>query len=808
MSKRINELKALWEKGTEDAQDASLDQTLASVHNDQTLGLESDSSIDLQATSDPRGALLLSTTEDSMASERHSAEESSSGDLMDEPLPTALSDPAATPRKSTSSASATPRKPPQSASTTPRTTGKSSSYTTPAAEDSTWDHDDSSLSTSLRASQLMRGNEAVDELLEEEEGDATSDRSNSGQWGVQEMKRRTAAGISIKSTQQKIDQLTAERDDLKIEVDFHRRNMSPEDVGAEVISLRQEKLSYVRRLQKLNDLVKGQDQALKTVNKQVKGWETKLQDYDALQEQLRRAEERAAAAEAKAAAARPDDARVASLEAKLRSEQANRASLEDELAALRDDTQRQRGHQTEVDELHEDIAERDELIDKLRADLIDAEKELDYFHANPDAPDAEAMVHLQRQVEEQSERIGSLQDALDAERLLVAEKDGELDRLDQVQREAEAAYAALENELAVRTQSETAALSQARELDEEVQRLEQSLEEAHSYHEGLSQALKEKLSDTAVQLHEAQQSVDALSVDVDQLRTERDSLLDAVERHSAKRGELEELNTRLNEKLVELVKDLKDEETARERADSSWSQRYDSTEVQTQRALQTKNELIESLERQLVQTRSDKQQLEKEHAQLQRAMQLQDTKQLRRSEDQATERQTLEAERARHQRESKRLAAELERVQDELASMEDRCQDAEAESQRLKAETKELVTALQTETRTRVVAQERLDQNQRSLDEARHDLAASGTRSRMSEQSSRTARRGDAQQQAQLAERNSLLATVYETLTKALAGADQTTGTIVRTPSDAAQARGRRWHLVRSEACSHPPPPV
>ena len=414
---------------------------------------------------------------------------------------------------------------------------------------------------------------------------------------------------------------------------------------------------------------------------------------------------------------------------------------------------------------------------------------------------------LQRQLDEQHETIASLQDALAAERLIVAEKDGELDRMDQVQQDSHAALAELEEQLAVRSESEAAALAQAQQLDAENQRLERELSEAHAYHEGLASALKEKLSQSAVQLHETQQSVAALSSDVDELRAERDTLLDQLDRHGAQRTELEAVNARLNEKLVELVKDLKDEEAAREQADTTWTRRYTSSEAQTQRALEAKNELIESLEQQLVQMRSDKQQLEREQQKLQRALQSQDTKQLRRSEDQASERQTLEAERARFEREAKRLAAELARVEDALAQREERVGDTEDHVHRLQAETRELATTLQAEVRARLGAQERYEVAQKALDEARDTLSTLRARRSDAERSPGTTRRADAPSHAQIAERNQLLTTVYESLTKALSGAAGPAGVVVRVaylPAAQACRRRRRACRVRCPACPEP----
>lgn len=769
MANRIAALKALYESGVQDTSDASVEQSMATFHNDPSLSLESEESLDLPTSEPSRPAAFFSSTEDSRTMHSDARDGTSEESALQDP---SLASETSSPIASAPDAAATPRKPTSSNQATPRTATRRMALATPRSTTADLDLDESSLSASLRASQLMRNDDAVEELLEDEDGDPNGDQSSSGHWGVQEMRRRTAAGISIKSTQQKIDQLTAERDDLKIEVDFHRRNMSPDDVGAEVISLRQEKLGYVRRLQKLNELVKGQDQALKTVNKQVKAWESKIQDYEALQERLERAEERARTAEACADAARAErteDTELDELRAALRTQQLENEALERELASRSDAHAREQ----------RDDDERDALIENLRADLQDAEQEIAYLRDHPESADAAALDQLQRQVDEQHETIASLQDALAAERLIVAEKDGELDRMDQVQQDSHAALAELEEQLVVRGESEAAALAQAQQLDAENQRLERELSEAHAYHDGLASALKEKLSQSAVQLHDAQQSVAALSSDVHELRTERDTLLDQLDRHSAQRAELEAVNARLNEKLVELVKDLKDEEAAREQADTTWTRRYTSSEAQTQRALEAKNELIESLEQQLVQMRTDKQQLEREQQKLQRALQSQDTKQLRRSEDQASERQTLEAERARFEREAKRLTAELARVQEALALREERVGDTEDHVHRLQAETRELATTLQAEVRARLGAQERYEVAQKALDEARDTLSTLRARRSETERSPSAMRRADAPSHAQIAERNQLLTTVYESLTKALSGAAGPAGVVV-----------------------------
>lgn len=666
MSQRLAALQALYDEGQRPDRDMSMDQSVTTYPRGNTsLGLDSSTSLDLRP---PPAQNLLMSTEDE--------QEDTASELADD------ADEDRTPEET----APTPKRP-SSTSATPRTaTTRSSLYNTPAhLDEGSLNDTSSSITTSLRASQLAQSRDALHVLDEDEgEGDTELNASRSGHWGVQEMRRRTEAGISIKSTLQKIEQLTAERDDLKIEVDFHRRNMSPEDVGAEVISLRQEKLSYVRRLQKMTELVKSQDQALKTVNRQVKQWETKLADYEQLQEQLRQAEARAHTAEQKQ---RGDSAapHVAQLEAALRAEQAERLALQAHVDAMREGAAPSSGDEA------------------LR------------YGDSSGADDAPA---LQQQLDEQHDVICELQDALAAERLVVAEKEGEMDRLEAALDEAESMTGELQAQLQTREASHAAALA-------DVQRLTSELAAVRRHHEGIEAALQEQCAASRAQFDDAQA---------------------AMERLAAQHADLEDLNARLNDKLVQLVRDLKEEEEAREKADVDWSQRYDTSEAHTRHSLAAKDALIESLGQQVAQARDEARRLQEQH---------------RAHEAQAQ--RTLTEAHAKHQRDVERLRGDL----DEKLQL---WQEAQDDVARLRVETGELATALQGETRTRLQAQERLENTQRALEQARLEaerasLAAAESARR---DASSSARSLDASTRPQLAERNTLLLAVFDGLVRAL----------------------------------------
>ena len=112
---------------------------------------------------------------------------------------------------------------------------------------------------------------------------------DSGQWGTRALSRRAAQGTNLKQLQARIDQLTSERDDLKIEVDYHRSKGKIQDTALEVINLRQEKLTYVKKVMNLNELVKKQDKAMTQLRKANKFWEgKKVEDWNAMEEEIRK----------------------------------------------------------------------------------------------------------------------------------------------------------------------------------------------------------------------------------------------------------------------------------------------------------------------------------------------------------------------------------------------------------------------------------------------------------------------------------------------------------------------------------------
>ena len=664
MADRMAALRELYESGLPDGGDTGLDQS-GTFHIDASVGLASDASL-LPA---PSGA------DDAHDSDAPDAAPDTAPDTVDTDAADADAPGADAPDADVPDADA-PDSPAPDAPAAPERHARPPQLGKPLEPG--LDDIDASLSASLRATQ-MPGD--VNEMLEDEDIEAPVDRSVSGQWGVREMRRRTAAGVSARSAQQKIDQLTAERDDLKIEVDFHRRKLSPDDVSAELIALRQEKLSYVRRLQKLNELVKRQDQALKSVNQQVKGWEQRLQDHEELSGALAAAEARADALE--------------------RQREHDSAAVEQKAAA---------SLHAEVAELERALAAREDELVAAHAALDRAERELG----------GRADDSLQRQVDEQHEAICTLQDALAAERLAVATKEGELDRaegeLEALQHDAAAEADELRQQLAAQHNAAEDAHAQLGVLNDEVRRLEDALREAHTYHEGLNHALKDRLSRSAVDADAEQRRLDAAGSELAAAHAE-------LAERAAEVAELERLNERLNTKVHELVADLRDEEHAAAEAADRASER----EAHARRAAASKDAHIEQLIAQLA----------------------------------------AAPDKHPDERAAARLDARVRLLEGELAARDEKSGEAEAEAARLRAETRELASALSDATQARLGLQDRLETATAALDDARSELEQLRTRHEPVRERGRPSALDRAHERA-AAERGATLVAVYDALAKAL----------------------------------------
>lgn len=105
--------------------------------------------------------------------------------------------------------------------------------------------------------------------------------------------RRKSQG-TVKTSTERINNLIKERDDLKIELDYHRRKMSVEDQGHEIIALTRIVHSNKVKISELTSFVNRQDSNIKGLNKENRRLKKSMEgegDLGQLKEELKRLKE-------------------------------------------------------------------------------------------------------------------------------------------------------------------------------------------------------------------------------------------------------------------------------------------------------------------------------------------------------------------------------------------------------------------------------------------------------------------------------------------------------------------------------------
>ncbi|GAK64488.1 uncharacterized protein PAN0_005d2702 [Moesziomyces antarcticus] len=245
--------------------DSTIEQSLAAATRDDLPGLETVASINLDLPpSKPLNSTFGKSKKPSAAAER--ARRITSGPID---LGTGRS---RTPPPHDSSASSSNKENArqQEPPSTQRKQEQRRHYGVRIAEDDTFDELEDSLQRGHQQDELQRMQQDMsqggDSLL------AASPANDSGQWGARAMRRRSAAGVSMKSAQEKINNLTQERDELKIVVDLLREKVSLDDRLAELIVLKKEKLSYTNKMIAQQAMLKQQDRAIKVLQKEQQQW--------------------------------------------------------------------------------------------------------------------------------------------------------------------------------------------------------------------------------------------------------------------------------------------------------------------------------------------------------------------------------------------------------------------------------------------------------------------------------------------------------------------------------------------------------
>ncbi|KAE8260342.1 hypothetical protein A4X03_0g3847 [Tilletia caries] len=307
-------------------------------------------------------------------------------------------------------------------------------------------------------------------------------------------RRNGGAGLSMKSAQDRINALTQERDDLKIEVDFHRRKMTPDAMGIELLRVKKELLIKINQLQMYQQLLKNQDKTVRDASRLVARWGGKDPKLEAAK--MAELESRARAEEERA-----DSERRARLRA------------EEELEALR---QRNAEESSRVDaaeldrvqqELEDVKADRDDLLaenDRLRDRTAQSDRSL----SNSRREEVERMREELEDVEHE------LADAKSNNKKLASRHDALVADHERLQRDYERAQSGLrEREDRQRSLQRELQASQSRFEEADAMREEDwagILDEEREVHLKALDALRDELAEARLEGEARQTDVEAL----------------------------------------------------------------------------------------------------------------------------------------------------------------------------------------------------------------------------------------------------------------------------------------------------------
>ncbi|KAE8243974.1 hypothetical protein A4X13_0g6869 [Tilletia indica] len=371
--------------------------------------------------------------------------------------------------------------------------------------------------------------------------DAPSDSGIFGPRGVAaalNKRRNGGAGLSMKSAQDRINALTQERDDLKIEVDFHRRKMTPDAMGIELLRVKKELLIKINQLQMYQQLLKNQDKTVRDASRLVARWGGKDPKLEAAKmaelESKARAEEERADAERRA-----------------------RIKAEEELQALRQerDSEASRVDAAELDRVQQELedvkADREDLlveIDRLRDRSVQSDRSMSTNRQREEVErlreELEDAEHELADAKQNNKKLASRHDALvaDHERL---QRDYDLQR--STLRDREDRQRTLQRELEV---------SQSRFDEADAMREEdwaRILDEEREVHLKALDSLRDELAEARLEGEQRQSDIEAL---------------EAGRQEDAERmADLEYELGGLRERVSELEEDLREGNLARDEAE-------------------------------------------------------------------------------------------------------------------------------------------------------------------------------------------------------------------------------------------------
>lgn len=485
-------------------------------------------------------------------------------------------------------------------------------------------------------------------------------------------------------------------------------------------------------------------------------------------------------------------------------EQAAHARLEDSVAKQDDE------HQQQIEQLEEELdikteeLQRTQLeLQEVRGQLESAVSEADVYRGEVDAQrsteedrynalrdDLTAKENELMQLEEQHEELLQAHQADEEE---LAELNARFDDLEKLVEEKENEVVECNREIAHQAEQirqleeeQDMSIADARDAEQARSQLEEDIRAQGEHHEMRLDTFKQRLADAAAELAEANERLHATQEESDQLRTKLNAYRERMKDRNAELEEAIHTNEQLDEKVQELLSDLKDEERHRDMEDAEWEKKLAHVEDDLRKIIDERDDTIAGLEEEVSSIRRSLQERDGDLEAVQRALQAKESDLDQRGRTSATDRHSLQLEIDRLRRDLSRCESDLAKAREELDRKDDIVREKTSQMNKMYSENCEYSAKLATETQTRLGLDERLAALKTSLKEAESALEVARSRTdhleRQKADEENSVERVEGTAKRQVMERNSLLVTVNQHILKILSsgGSDDAAGSTPR----------------------------
>ncbi|CAO1626641.1 unnamed protein product [Sympodiomycopsis kandeliae] len=462
-------------------------------------------------------------------------------------------------------------------------------------------------------------------------------------------------------------------------------------------------------------------------------------------------------------------------------------------------TEKDEEHQRQLEQLEEEVDVKTEELQRTQLELQEVRGQLE--SANSEADVFKGEVDAQRIADE--ERYNALRDELSSkenelmqleeqhEELLQARKADEdelaelgarYDDLEKLVEEKENEVVECNREIAQQAEvirqleeEQDMSIADARDAEQQRSQLEEDLRAQDEHHEMKVDSFKARLADSAAELAQVTEQLQLTQEEADTLRTKLNAYRERMKDRNAELEDALKTNARLDEKVQDLLSDLRAEESGRDAEEAEWEKKIAYVEDDLRKIIDERDDTIAGLEEEVSSIRQSLQERDGDLEALQRALQSKESDLSEKGRISATDRHSLELELDRLRRDLSRCESDLSSLREELDRKDDLLREKSSQMNKMYSENCEYSAKLATETQTRLGLDERLASMKSLLKEAENALEVVKAKNRSEEMEKQkkhdeddSNERMESSLKRQLVERNGLLVTVNQQILKVL----------------------------------------